>query len=90
MTVPSAIEAARVLRPDVVLLDIGLPAMDGYEVARRLRAEEFGKKARIIAMTGYGQEEDLHAIASRGLRPSPHQARRPRLSRDPAGPSPCV
>ncbi len=55
---PTAIEAARAFRPEVLLLDIGLPAMDGYEVARRLRAEDCGKEARIIAITGYGQEED--------------------------------
>jgi CheY-like chemotaxis protein len=53
-----AIEVARGFEPQVVLLDIGLPTMDGYQVARELRMEEFGKAARIIAITGYGQEED--------------------------------
>jgi signal transduction histidine kinase/CheY-like chemotaxis protein len=53
----SAIEAARKLRPDVVLLDLGLPGMDGYEVARRLRTEEGLHNATIIAITGYGQED---------------------------------
>jgi signal transduction histidine kinase/CheY-like chemotaxis protein len=53
----SAIEAARSLRPDVVLLDLGLPGMDGYEVARRLRREEGFHDATIIAITGYGQED---------------------------------
>jgi CheY-like chemotaxis protein len=53
-----AIEAARLFVPQVVLLDIGLPTMDGYQVARELRMQEFGKAARIIAITGYGQEED--------------------------------
>jgi PAS domain S-box-containing protein len=54
----TAIEAARTFRPEVVLLDIGLPTMDGYQVARQLRREEFGKNARIIAITGYGHDED--------------------------------
>jgi CheY-like chemotaxis protein/anti-sigma regulatory factor (Ser/Thr protein kinase) len=53
-----AIEAARGFEPQVVLLDIGLPTMDGYQVAREIRMQEFGKSARIIAITGYGQEED--------------------------------
>jgi PAS domain S-box-containing protein len=54
----SALEAARSFRPEVVLLDIGLPGLDGYQVARRLRAQDCGKDARIIAITGYGSEED--------------------------------
>jgi PAS domain S-box-containing protein len=53
----TAIEAARALRPEVVLLDLGLPGMDGYEVARRLRSEEGFHDATIIAITGYGQED---------------------------------
>jgi CheY-like chemotaxis protein len=54
----AAIETARAFQPEVVLLDIGLPTMDGYQVARQLRTEECGKNARIIAITGYGHEED--------------------------------
>jgi signal transduction histidine kinase len=54
---PGGIEAARAFRPGVILLDIGLPGLDGYEVARTLRREGFGA-ARIIAISGYGQEED--------------------------------
>ncbi len=53
----TAIEAARALRPEVVLLDLGLPGIDGYEVARRLRREEGVRDATIIAITGYGQED---------------------------------
>jgi|SRR5690349_16198992 len=53
----SAIERARRLRPDVVLLDIGLPGMDGFEVARQLHAEH-GRGLRIIAVTAYGTERD--------------------------------
>jgi CheY-like chemotaxis protein len=50
-----AIEAARRHRPEFVLLDIGLPGMNGYEVARRLRAEGFSD-ATIVAVSGYGEE----------------------------------
>ncbi|MFN3649439.1 MAG: PAS domain S-box protein [Armatimonadota bacterium] len=54
---PEALEIARVFRPDAVLLDIGLPGMDGYEVARRLRGDPELASACLLAMTGYGQEE---------------------------------
>jgi CheY-like chemotaxis protein len=64
---PTAIEAVRAFRPEVLLLDIGLPTMDGYEVARRLRAEDCGKEARIIAITGYGQEEDRRRSRDAGF-----------------------
>jgi two-component system, chemotaxis family, CheB/CheR fusion protein len=53
-----AIAAVRSHRPDVVLLDIGLPGMDGYEVARRLRDDAGCRDATIIGISGYGQEED--------------------------------
>jgi PAS domain S-box-containing protein len=52
----AALEIARSFRPQVVLLDIGLQGMDGYEVARQLRAEQ-GEAIRLIAVTGYGDEE---------------------------------
>jgi len=52
----AALESAGVFDPQVVLLDIGLPGMDGYEVARRMRAR--GSKAQIVALTGYGQRDD--------------------------------
>ena len=58
-TGPAALAAAQSWRPDVVLLDIGLPGLDGYEVARRLRANPNLKSARLIAVTGYGNEKDL-------------------------------
>lgn len=54
----SAIESAKEFRPEVILLDIGLPGMDGYEVATALRADESCKNAVIVAVTGYGQEQD--------------------------------
>ena len=55
---PTAIETARVHRPEFVLLDLGLPGMDGYQVATRLRQEQGSQDAVIIAVTGYGQEDD--------------------------------
>jgi PAS domain S-box-containing protein len=53
-----AIDAVRRAPPDVVLLDIGLPGMDGYEVASRLRADPATAGVRLIALSGYGREED--------------------------------
>jgi CheY-like chemotaxis protein len=62
---PSALEQAAAFAPDVVLLDIGLPGFDGYEVARRLRELPELRKTLIVALTGFGQESDreraLHA-----------------------------
>jgi PAS domain S-box-containing protein len=55
---PTALEIAADFKPDVALLDIGLPVMDGYEVARRLRDQPGCAKMRLIALTGYGQESD--------------------------------
>jgi PAS domain S-box-containing protein len=53
-----AVAAAAELRPDAVVLDIGLPKLDGYAVAARIRGEEWGRKTTLIAVTGWGQEED--------------------------------
>jgi CheY-like chemotaxis protein len=53
-----AIEAFAPFDPDVVLLDIGMPGMDGYEVVRTLRRHHAGHRARMIALTGWGQEND--------------------------------
>jgi PAS domain S-box-containing protein len=55
---PAALELAQTYQPDVVLLDIGMPGMDGYEVARRLRQAPGQEKVLLVALTGYGQEED--------------------------------
>jgi two-component system, chemotaxis family, CheB/CheR fusion protein len=54
---PDALVAAAELQPDVVLLDLGMPGMDGYELARRMRAESWGKEALLVALTGWGQEQ---------------------------------
>jgi len=53
-----ALQRAHVFRPDVVLLDIGLPGMDGYEVARQMRELPGLRDIRLIAVTGYGRSDD--------------------------------
>jgi CheY-like chemotaxis protein len=62
-----ALIAATEFRPDVVLLDIGLPEMDGYEVARRLRAENAIENLRLVAVTGYGQPADRARAQAAGF-----------------------
>jgi len=53
-----AVEAASDFRPDVVLLDIGLPKLDGYEACRRIRQQPGGDEIVVVAVTGWGQDED--------------------------------
>ena len=62
-----AIIAARELQPEFVLLDIGLPGMDGYQVAQQLRHEEGVRHARIIAITGYGEDQAKHRSKEAGF-----------------------
>ncbi len=64
---PAALEMAAGYRPNVVLLDIGMPGMDGYEVARRLRQEPGMTDASLVAVTGYGQEEDRERTCAAGF-----------------------
>ncbi|MYM90447.1 response regulator, partial [Rugamonas sp. FT82W] len=61
------VAAAARLRPDVALVDIGLPGIDGYEVARRLRADPATSAIRLIALTGYGLAEDLRRVMDAGF-----------------------
>jgi signal transduction histidine kinase/DNA-binding response OmpR family regulator len=63
----TALEEARSFRPEVVLLDIGLPGMDGYEVARRLRKESQGDHMLLAALTGYGQDKDRYRSREAGF-----------------------
>jgi CheY-like chemotaxis protein len=55
---PQALELAIKERPNAILLDIGMPGLSGYEVARRIRLEAWGQRALLLAITGWGQEED--------------------------------
>ena len=55
---PTALEAALDYQPDVALMDIGLPGLDGFEVAKRMRQQPILQKAVLVAMTGYGKESD--------------------------------
>src|SRR6202041_89656 len=63
----AAIELARQFQPHIALIDIGLPEMNGYEVARRLRQLPDTSKALLVAITGYGREEDLKAARDAGF-----------------------
>jgi two-component system, sensor histidine kinase len=58
---------ATILRPDVALIDVGLPGLDGYEVARRLAAIQGRESMRLIAITGYGQTEDRRRALDAGF-----------------------
>jgi len=64
---PQALEALRSFAAEVGLLDIGLPVMDGFELARRIREQQGGKPLRLIAVTGYGQEHDRERTRSTGF-----------------------
>ena len=74
---PEALAVAGEFRPEVVLLDIGLPGMDGNEVARRLRERPEFRGTLIVALTGWGQEADVERSRDGGLRPPSGQAGEP-------------
>lgn len=63
----AGIAAAEEHMPDVVLLDIGLPGMDGYEVAQQLETRMGSRKPRLMALTGYGQDDDRHKTHQAGF-----------------------
>jgi CheY-like chemotaxis protein/anti-sigma regulatory factor (Ser/Thr protein kinase) len=63
----AAVDLALRVRPDIAFIDIGLPGLDGYEVARRIRAEERSEAMRLIALTGYGQPEDRRRALDAGF-----------------------
>jgi two-component system CheB/CheR fusion protein len=68
---PQALEAAPGFRPDVALLDIGLPVMDGYELARRLRwaagRDPHSPRLTLVALTGYGEQADRQRSRDAGF-----------------------
>jgi signal transduction histidine kinase/CheY-like chemotaxis protein len=63
----TGLEMVRSAQPEVVLLDVGLPGMDGYEVARHIRSVPSGKDLLLVALTGYGQDEDRARSSDAGI-----------------------
>lgn len=64
---PMALKTSDAFQPEVILLDIGLPRMDGYEVAKRVREQSWGSRVLVVALTGYGQDEDRQRSAAAGF-----------------------
>ena len=64
---PAALAVANEMQPEVVLCDLGLPGMNGYEVAQRLRASPLGGTVFLAALTGYGQPSDRQRSAAAGF-----------------------
>lgn len=62
-----AVEMAANFRPDVVLLDIGLPKLNGYEACRRIREQPWSNSVMMVALTGWGQEEDRQKSSEAGF-----------------------
>jgi CheY-like chemotaxis protein len=63
----AAVAAARDFLPDVVLLDIGMPRLNGYEAARQIRAEDWGREMFLVALTGWGQDSDREHARDAGF-----------------------
>ena len=66
-TAVDALQRAAAFRPDVVLLDIGLPGMDGYEVAQKIRELPGLRDIRLVAVTGYGRSDDRRRARDAGF-----------------------
>jgi CheY-like chemotaxis protein len=66
-TGPHALEIAPALQPDVILLDIGLPGMSGYDVCRNMRSNPLFEHTLIVAQTGWGQERDREMAREAGF-----------------------
>lgn len=62
-----AVEAAATFRPEIVLLDIGLPKLNGYEACRCIREQPWGKNIAMVALTGWGQAEDREKSKNAGF-----------------------
>jgi ADP-ribose pyrophosphatase len=67
LTGPAGVDAAHTAPPDIVFCDIGLPGLDGYEVAKRIRGEAWGTRVVLVAVTGYGREEDRRRAEAAGF-----------------------
>lgn len=63
----SAVGIAKTFSPDLILMDVGLPGMSGYETSRVIRSNERRKRATIVALTGWGQIADLRESAAAGI-----------------------
>ena len=61
------LQSAKDFAPDVILLDLGMPGMDGYEVCRRIRAQAWGAEVLVIAQTGWGQQHDRERTRQAGF-----------------------
>ena len=64
---PGCVEKATSWRPQVALLDLGMPRMSGYEVAQHIRQMDFGRSALLVAITGYGTQEDRRLTEQAGF-----------------------
>ena len=62
-----ALEVGAAFKPEVVLMDISMPKMDGYEAARHLRAQDWGRNVVLIALTGWGRQGDVDAAHAAGF-----------------------
>jgi len=63
----TAVRSAAALRPDAIIMAIGLPGLNGYEAARRIRAQNPGMRVSIVALTGWGQKSDRQRSAESGM-----------------------
>jgi len=64
---PTGLQVAREFQPHLAILDVGLPVMDGYELASKLRQEPTLQSLKLVALTGYGQESDRHRARVAGF-----------------------
>ena len=64
---PEALALVKIFKPEVAILDIGLPVMDGYELASQLRVELADCMPRLVALTGYGQQNDRERSTNAGF-----------------------
>ena len=63
----AGVATAEEFRPDVVLMDLGMPRLNGYEAARRIRAEPWGRRPFLVALTGWGADEDRRRTRDAGF-----------------------